>query len=128
MEFHTKFHRNKRSCCVDGCFNNSRDNPDLPFHTFPSNEKNREEWRIKCNKSQEFVLQKNSSNAVVCGQHFKKEDYFKKRTSSGKIYRFMKKVEFLFCQFHNFSSRLFRQLGIYPPTSFQCCSITFFLI
>lgn len=102
MEFPKKVKKNKRSCCVFGCFNNSFDNPDLPFHNFPSNETLKEQWRIICNKSQEFVLQKNCSNAVVCGKHFKKENYYKKRMSGGKLLVLTMKKDFFVTFSFNF--------------------------
>ena len=83
-----KIAKNKESCCVEGCYNNTWENPEIIYHHFPSNKLLREEWRKKCNKSLEFVATKNSNN-LVCGRHFRKEDYFKVPSSSGKYSKWL---------------------------------------
>jgi len=71
--FSPRPNKSNQFCSVFGCNSRSRRNPDLKFHTFPSeNEKNRLTKWINALR----IGKKVSKHMVVCSFHFKRDDYF----------------------------------------------------
>ena len=62
-------------CCVPMCTNRRKKTPDLSFHLFPRKPETFRKWivAIRRDEGQSFRV---TANTVVCGAHFKDEDYF----------------------------------------------------
>ncbi len=62
-------------CCVPLCTNRRTKNTSLSFHTFPRKPETLKKWivAIRRDEGPSFRV---TANTVVCGVHFKDEDYF----------------------------------------------------
>ena len=54
------------TCCVPGCYANTKKNRELSFHKFPKERSIRK--MSKCHKKEEFFF--SSEHHRVCSQHF----------------------------------------------------------
>lgn len=65
-------------CCVPFCKSKRKkgngDGPKLSFHEFPVNRETSEQWLTVISRK-DFAPNTNSASSVVCGLHFKEDDY-----------------------------------------------------